>query len=375
MRMDTKTQCRYSLRLLKGKRDMEEAGFTFENLLRAAKECARGVHWKNSVVKWQENLPRFCLRLERELAEGTFKWSESVKMLITSPKKRIVNSQRFRDRVVQRCMCNGGLYEDLTRGNVYDNGACQNGKGTLFMRNRLKCHLQRHYRKYGDAGWVLSLDVKRFFDSIPHDKLVSFIFQRVKSNRHRWMVRDLIRMGGTEGTGLELGSQISQLMAVGYLSPIDYFAKRVARIEGYVRYCDDIVILIPPECVQPEGTIVAGREVAMALKGTITKMLFDLGLSLNPKSTIYPIRQGIKFLGFRHRLTSGGGVLDTPLQKQTRKEKRKITKLMNKQLSPEAVVRHFNAWAGYYKHCKGKQQIHKLERRLNEYEADSKKSG
>lgn len=349
---------------------MEETGFTFENLFRAAKECSKGVRWKNSVIKWHENASRFCLRLEKELADGTFKWSDSVKMVITSPKKRIVNSLRFRDRVVQRCMCNTGLYDDLTRGNIYDNGACQNGKGTMFARNRLKCHIQRHFRKFGNNGWVLSLDIKKFFDSIPHDKLVNFVFKRVKSNRYRWMVRDLIRMGGNNGVGLELGSQISQLLAVGYLSPIDYFAKQVARIDGYVRYCDDILVLIPPRCTQPDGTVVDGKEIALSLKKIFAKMLADLGLELNHKSTIYPLRHGIKFLGFRHKLSSGGGVIDTPLRKQTRKENKKISRLIEKRLPPEALKRHFYAWSGYYKNCKSNRHVNELKRRICDYECN-----
>ena len=67
-------------------------------------------------------------------------------------------------------MCNNGLYRDLTRGNIHDNGACQNGKGTTFTMDRLDCHLQRFWRKHGTDGWVLRLDIRRFFDSIRQAK-------------------------------------------------------------------------------------------------------------------------------------------------------------------------------------------------------------
>lgn len=334
--------------------------FTYGNLLKAAKKCMNGVRWKNSVIKWQENLPKYCLQLEQELASDKFKWSDSIKMMITSPKRRQVNSLLFRDRVVQRCMCDNGLYEDLTRGNIYDNGACQVGKGTTFSRNRLKCHMQRHFRKHGREGWVLSLDIKSFFDSIPHDRMIRFVFHNVRSHRFRWMARDLIKMGGKDGAGIELGSQISQLLAVGYLSPLDYFCKHKAGIDGYVRYCDDIIILVPKECQQPDGRVIDGLTVARNLKAKIIEILKDLGLTLNPKSAIYPLKQGVRFLGFRHKLTSGGAIKDTPVKKKISRERRRLRKMLRKNVSGENISKHLVSWTGYYKNCSDKAIIEHL---------------
>ena len=322
---------------------MTETVFTYGNLLRAARKCMRGVGWKNSVIKWRENLPAYCLRLERELARGTFKWSAPVQMAIASPKPRMVNSLRFRDRVVQRCMCDNGLYDDLTRGNDYDNGACQNGKGTAFSRGRLIRHLRRHWLKHGDKGWVLSLDVSRFFDSIPHGKLVNLVFQRVKSNRHRWMVRDLIRMGGKDGVGLDLGSPISQLLAVAYLTPVDYLCRHVAGVAGYVRYCDDIIALVPPVCVQPDGREVDGLTVARNLRDKVAAALGELGLALNPRSTIHPIRQGVRFLGHRHTIKGGGRVVAKPLRDKLRRQRGRLRRMLAKGVPPDRIARHLAA--------------------------------
>ena len=46
---------------------------------------------------------------------------------------------------------------------IYDNGASRIGKGLHWQIKRIKQQLARHYRKYGRAGGVLLLDLKKFF--------------------------------------------------------------------------------------------------------------------------------------------------------------------------------------------------------------------
>ncbi len=351
---------------------MEET-FTFENLLQAAKECAKGVKWKNSVIKWDANILNYCLRLEQDLASGRFRWSDYIIMQITSPKPRTVNSLRFRDRVVQRCMCNTGLYDDLTRGNVYDNGACQKGKGTKFARNRLKCMMQRHFRQFEDKGWVLSLDIHSFFNSIPHDRLIQMVYRRVRNPRYRQMVAQVIRSFSTPespGKGIGLGSQISQLLAVAYLSPVDYFAKMMARIDGYIRYCDNIIILIPDKITGPDGQTRDGKIIAQNVRNAIVRILTDLGLELNPKSTLFPLDKGINFLGFHYQLKKTGGVSVIPLKSSFRRERRKLGRMIKKMkggdttIKPQDVWNSFVSWKGYFQDSDAYNRIHKMELEL-----------
>lgn len=352
---------------------MEETTFTFENLLQAAKECCKGVKWKNSVCKWDANILNYCLRLERDLAEDKFSWSPYIAMKITSPKPRTVNSLRFRDRVVQRCMCNNGLYEDLTRGNIYDNGACQKGKGTKFARNRLKCAMQRHFRQFGNNGYVLSLDIHSFFNSIPHDKLIQMVYNKVRNPRYRIMVAQVIRSFSTPeqpDRGIGLGSQISQLLAVAYLSPVDYFCKMKACIDGYIRYCDNIIILVPDTITAPDGITRTGKEVAQNLKTVIQQLIESLGVELNPKSTIFKLEQGINFLGFRFRLKETGGVSVMPLRNCFKRERRKLSRLIKKykagQVSKEDVWNSFRSWSGYFQDGDCYNRLKNMENKLKE---------
>ena len=52
---------------------------------------------------------------------------------------------------------------------IYDNYACQKGKGTDFARNRLKELLRRYYRKHGNTGYVYQFDIKGYYPNMSHE--------------------------------------------------------------------------------------------------------------------------------------------------------------------------------------------------------------
>lgn len=82
----------------------------------------------------------------------------------------------FRDRVYQRSLNDVGIYPAMTKGFIYDNAACQKGKGADFARNRFKCHLQRYYRKHGCDGYILKMDVRGYYPNMRHD-VAKAVFQ------------------------------------------------------------------------------------------------------------------------------------------------------------------------------------------------------
>lgn len=313
--------------------------FTFKQLVVAARQCARGVRWKDSIANWTsaKNIGANCLKLLRELESGTYKLSGYVKFEVNEPKRRIIRSPKFRDRVVQRAMCNNGLYQDLTRGNIYDNGACQIGKGTVFTMNRLSCHLQRYYRKFGCQGWAIKADISKFFDSIPHQPLKDMVYELVENKEYVKLVCEIIDSFDEPGIGL--GSQISQLLAIAYLSKFDHYVKEKLHFKYYVRYSDDIVILHNDKNVLRNAL----KEIETYLKA--------LGLKLNVKTQIVKLQQGIKFMKFRYCLTNKGRVIRILNSQSAIRIKRRIRKLKGKILNCERSVQDvencFNAWKAH----------------------------
>ena len=140
------------------------------SLVKAAMLSKKGVNWKASVQRYMINVMRNTWTLRQKLLKG-----ESVVQgficfdLIERGKLRHIRSVHFKERVVQRSLCDNALVPVLSRGLTYDNGASIKGKGIHFAMFRCRDHLRQYYRKHGNnRGWVLQVDFKGYFDNIEH---------------------------------------------------------------------------------------------------------------------------------------------------------------------------------------------------------------
>ena len=315
---------------------------SFDALYKAAFICRKNVMWKDSVAGFIKNALVNCSSLREELLTGTYKLSPYSIFEVHEKKTRTIVSTRMRDRVVQRSLCDTYLTEYLTRSFIYDNCACLPGRGTDMARNRLKCHLQRFYRKHGLDGWVLKVDIHDFFGSTPHEVVKAAVEKRVPDpwvKEQVFMIVDSFDNVAPD-KGMGLGSQITQLVQLAVLDDLDHYIKEVLRIKGYVRYMDDFIL------------IHEDREHLKRCLSEITDQIHNIGLELNTKKTvIQPIRNGIHFLGFSFRLTETGKVLQTVLHKKISKEKRKLRKLVEKVKAGEMTREHvdecYKAWRAH----------------------------
>lgn len=113
---------------------------------KALNKCCRNVRWKDSIVGYELHAPEHTYNLIEEIKTGKYKISDYQRFTIHEPKEREIVATRIRDRQVQMAMCLGGLYDDITEHFIYDNCACQIGKGTDFALNRVRTHLLKFYR-------------------------------------------------------------------------------------------------------------------------------------------------------------------------------------------------------------------------------------
>jgi hypothetical protein len=133
------------------------------------------------------------------------------------------------------------------------------------------------------------LDVRKYFDSIRHDRLLALWQRRFKDPHLLALVTAIVRRYRSElGAGLPIGSLTSQHLANFYLGWFDRFVKERLRIRGYVRYMDDIAIWLPSSA---------------AAKGTenLVREFLAEELDLTPKPEPYANRtsHGMDFLGCR----------------------------------------------------------------------------
>lgn len=323
--------------------DVKMTVCSFESLYAAMLKCKRGIMWKDSAAGFVKNGLVNCCILKDELLSGKYQIGKYTVFTITEPKRRVIVSTRIKDRVFQRSLCDNYLTENISRSFIYDNAACQVGKGTDFARNRLKCHLQRHYRKHGCTGYVLKCDISDYFGSTPHTVAFAAVQKRIED---RWALEEVKRIinsftqGADPSKGMGLGSQVTQLIQLAVLDNLDHYIKETLHIKGYVRYMDDFILIHPD------------KEYLRFCREQIRKHLTTLGLRLSKKKThIFPITQPLHFMGFSFRLTPSGKVVMRVLSKKVTRERRKLKKLVARckagLMSRKDVDECFKSWVAH----------------------------
>jgi RNA-directed DNA polymerase len=270
---------------------------SFESLYAAHLLSRRGKQGREEVARFELDLGCNLARLSQELEEGSYRMGPYARFVVTDPKRREIHAPRYRDRVVQRSLCDNALAPVLEPRLIYDNAACRRGKGTRFALERLKGFLREHWRHHGCDGWVLKCDIARYFASVRHDVLLGKLGRLPFDAATMCLVRQVVESYATApGRGLPLGNQTSQWFALYYLDVVDRLIKERMHVRGYVRYMDDMVLVHPSRAHLRSCLAVLGRSLA------------ELGLRLNGKTQLQPLDQGVDYLGWHLRLDCAGRV-------------------------------------------------------------------
>lgn len=292
---------------------------SFKSLYKAMYKCRKNVMWKDSVAGFVKNGLVNCYKLRKQLMEDTYKIDKYSVFTIYEPKKREIVSTRMKDRVFQRSLCDNYLYEAMTKSFIYDNCACQLNKGTGFARDRLVCHMQRYFRKHGLDGYVLKCDLSNYFGSTPHSVAKNAVLERtgdVWTNHHTDKIIESFNQGENPNVGMGLGSQITQLTQLAVLDKMDHLIKERLGIKQYIRYMDDFILFHPD------------KEYLKYCLEVISEHVTSLNLTLSAKKTqIFPLKQGVKFLGFTFHLADTGKVIRKLTKENVIHEKKKLKKL------------------------------------------------
>lgn len=278
-----------------------EAICDFQNLYKAHLRARTNKRKKPEVIRFEMHLAENLSRMSRELTERTYRMGGYYHFTITEPKEREVFAAYYPDRVLLHCLCDEVIAPTLGPRLIYDNAACQKGKGPHFAQDRLAGFLREHYRACGTEGWVLKCDISKYFASIDHEVLKAKLRRVLRDRDVLELVFQFIDSYETEGhpgKGLPLGNQSSQWYAIYYLDTVDRLVKERLRIKRYSRYMDDSVIIHPDKDFLADS-FAQMREV---IEG-------ELRLTLNPKSAITPLRDGVDYLGWRFFLNQNGRVI------------------------------------------------------------------
>jgi RNA-directed DNA polymerase len=194
--------------------------------------------------------------------------------------------------------------------------------------------------------YIVDADLKSYFDTIPHDRLMALVGQKVSDGRVLSLIEMFLKQGilddlqeWTPEEGSPQGAVISPLLSNIYLNPLDHLMAQ--RGFEMVRYADDFVIM----CRSPED---AARALALVQEWTA-----EAGLTLHPtKTKIIDAKTGVfDFLGYRFlrstrfpRPKSMQKIKDTIRAKTKRTSGESLTKIIN-DLRPT-----LRGWFEYFKH-------------------------
>lgn len=287
--------------------------YNFQNLFKAHTVARRGKRNTKEVIEFEMNLGENLTILSNDLKNRTYKMQGYYNFEIYDPKFHTIHALHYRDRVVQHCLCDEVLAPILDKKLIYDNSACRLGKGTHFAIGRVSKFLHDFYNKNGANGYFLKCDIRKFFDNIDHNVLKQKLAKVILDNDILNLLYQIIdSFEVTQDNGLPLGNQTSQWFAIFYLDGFDRLIKEKLRIKYYSRYMDDCV-LIHQDKEYLRFCLEQMKEYAKQLK-----------LNFNEKTEIFPIKNGVDYLGWHIYLTESGKVIRKVKQQTKYKYKRKL---------------------------------------------------
>lgn len=263
-----------------------------------ANRGAAGIDKQTLEAIEEEGGEAFLKGIQQYLQEGRYHPVAVRKVEIPKPdgSKRPLGIPTVRDRVVQ-------MAAKIVLEPVFETDFKECSYGYRPKRSALNA--MEKIRELANQGhnFVLDADIKNYFGSIDHGKLMKAVEKRISDRKVLKLIRKWLRAGVmSEGrfqeslVGTPQGGVISPLLSNIYLHQLDESWERdFGRLGVLVRYCDDFLIL----CRRWQDAKEARKQVGKLLKG--------LSLTLHPEKTkevrISRGMKGFEFLGWYVRKT------------------------------------------------------------------------
>lgn len=211
--------------------------------------------------------------------------------------------------------------------------------------------------------WVVDIDLEKFFDNVPQDKLMSYVGRVIHDGDTESLIRKYLKAGvmdkgryeSTE-VGTPQGGNLSPLLSNIMLNELDYELE--SRRLNFTRYADDVIITLKSEA--------AAKRVMYSITNWIER---KLGLKVNAEKTKITPPSKLKYLGFGF-WKSKEGWKAIPHKDSVARFKRKIKAICKRKLSIELTYRinKLNAvirgWINYFRISSMKTKLERIDEHM-----------
>jgi RNA-directed DNA polymerase len=313
-------------------------------------------------------------RLHRELKEDTYRPQPVRQHPIEKRDKpgeyRMLGIPTIYDRVCQQALLNRlqPIFEP-----VFDDASFGYRRG-----RSTKDALRKIWKEiHGGSEWIVDADLRDFFGSVDHEKLLTLVAQRVADGRVLRLIKAMLT-AGSHGTGrlfpsergTPQGGVVSPTLSNILLTPFD----REMRLRGYqlTRYADDWVV-----------TCTSAAEAHAAVDAA-RRILKQLGVEVHPQKTrVVHVRDGFEFLGYKIKRgkrklylpaskirsqARQGALYAYPKEKSVRRFMDRVRQRTKRKapLNTEPLIAELNplvrGWGEYYKRAHVRLLFNRLDR-------------
>jgi len=312
-------------------------------------------------------------RLQSELKEDTYQPQPVRQVQIPKAGKpgefRTLGIPTIYDRVCQQALLN--RLEPIFEPVLDDaNFGYRRGRST-------KDAMRKVWKEIQSGGeWIVDADLRDFFGSVDHEKLLTLVAQRIADGRVLRLIRAMLKAGSygkgqlfPSERGTPQGGVVSPLLSNILLTPFD----REMRRKGYqlTRFADDWVV-----------TCTSAAEARAAIAAAL-RILSELDVQLHPQKTrVVHVQRGFEFLGYLvkrgkqlqlspGKIVSGaksGGLYAYPREKSIQRFKDRVRQLTRRgvPLKTKDLIEQLNpvlrGWGHYYRRAHVRRLFNKLDR-------------
>ena len=152
--------------------DLKDRICSFDNLLAAYREAARGKRYRNEVITFSFGLEENLLEIQRELLDRSYTVGNYREFYVRYPKPRLVMALGFRDRIVQ-----WAIYRQINpymeKRFIQHSYGCRQNKGTLAVAQCLLNWVRLISRKPDAKDWaIVKGDISKYFYRVDHEVIL-----------------------------------------------------------------------------------------------------------------------------------------------------------------------------------------------------------